>query len=234
MQGSSRLYALKPNTLIGYNHAPNGYGGGLGLEVLGPARADIGSSGYGRLGVIYDNDASYGGGIDILTFDDHANAIVRLFTTGPNNPVQISSNFASHTGDAVYLKPLLDIFSQAPAVLCAYDFRIDDNAAQEGAAIYSDADYTADIAHGADVALNTNPLFGENYCVQTETPAALGAVACAAGDVPCNQFVGNKAGGSERTSHDGLDDPASERQRSGSRPLQHARQYRRPCAARAR
>src|SRR5450432_1396981 len=190
MQGNSRLYALQPNTLIGYNHAPNGYGGGM--EVLGPARADIGSSGYGGLGVIYDNDASYGGGIDILTFDNGANAIVRLFTTDPNNPVQISGNFASHTGGAIYLKPLLDLFSQAPAVLCAYDFRIEDNAAQEGAAIYSDADYTADIAHGADIALNTNPLFGENYCVQTEPPTALGAVACAA-DVPCNQIVGNKA-----------------------------------------
>jgi hypothetical protein len=193
MQGNSRLYALKPNTLIGYNHAPNGYGGGL--EVLGPARADIGSSGYGGLGVIYDNDASYGGGIDVLTFDDDANAIVRVFTTDSNNPVQISGNFASHTGGAVYLKPLHGIASEADSALCAYDFRIEDNAAPEGAAIYSDADYSPGIVNtsdGGSIALNTSAEFRHgNLCVQTELPSALGAVACAAG-VPCNQFVGNK------------------------------------------
>src|SRR5450432_825777 len=196
MQGNSRLYALQPNTLIGYNHAPNGYGGGM--EVLGPARADIGSSGYGGLGVIYDNDASYGGGIDILTFNDGANAIVRLFTTDPNNPVQISGNFASHTGGAVYLRPLLS-GGDALSVLCAYDFRINGNAAQEGAAIYSDADYSSTGGSGAGgaIALNTNPDLGffvstQKYCTQTEAPPALGAVACAAG-LPCNEFTDNKA-----------------------------------------
>ena len=193
MQGNSRLYALQANTLIGYNHAPNGYGGGL--EVLGPARADIGSSGYFGLGVIYHNDASYGGGIDILTFEDKHDAVVRLFSTDSHNPVQILGNLASHTGGAVYLRPLLDVSSRANAVLCAYDFRINGNFAQDGAAIYSDADYSTGFfstSNGGITVLNikANSNISQVFCAQTEAPPALSAVACAAG-VACNEFVGN-------------------------------------------
>ena len=193
MQGNSRLYALQAHTLIGYNHASDGYGGGL--EVLGPARADIGSSGYFGLGVIYHNDASYGGGIDILTFEDKHDAVVRLFTTDSHNPVQIVGNFASHAGGAVYLRPLLDVSSRANSVLCAYDFRINGNSAQEGAAIYSDADYSTGFfnnSNGGTMVLNIKPNSGVStvFCAQTEAPPALGAVACAAG-VACNEFVGN-------------------------------------------
>jgi hypothetical protein len=190
MQGNSRLYALQAQTLIGYNHAPNGYGGGL--EVLGPARADIGSSGYGGLGVIFDNDASYGGGIDILTFDNGAKATVRLFTTDPNNPVQISGNFASHTGGGVYLKPLWGVLEEAESTLCAYDFRFQGNAAQEGSAIYSDVDSAIDGSQsGGTVVLNAARDY-LSQCVQPETPLDLGAVACAA-SVSCSQFDNNKA-----------------------------------------
>ncbi|MGB8378058.1 MAG: hypothetical protein WCE70_06260, partial [Rhodanobacteraceae bacterium] len=53
IEGDTRLYVLQPNTLIGFNHAPNGYGGGI--EVLGPARADIGSPGYNGSAVIQFN-----------------------------------------------------------------------------------------------------------------------------------------------------------------------------------
>lgn len=141
VEGNTRLYALKPNTMIAFNKAPNGYGGGI--EVLGPARADLGSPGYGGLGVIYDNQAQYGGGIDILTFDDGAEAIVRLFTTDRAKPVRMQGNTASHTGGAVYLKPHRTFVSGATNVaFCAYDFVVDDNIAMEGAAIYSDADYS--------------------------------------------------------------------------------------------
>jgi predicted outer membrane repeat protein len=197
VQGNTRFYALQPKTLIGYNHAPNGYGGGV--EVLGPARADIGSSGYNGLAVIYDNDAQYGGGMDILNFQDQADAIVRVFTTDAHNPVQVSGNFASHTGGGFYLRPYEAINSVGGgAILCAYDFRIEDNAAQEGAAIYADADYDG-VGNplGGGVALNTNPQYFRspltNYpCVQPEPPTALGAVACAAG-VACNVLSANKA-----------------------------------------
>ena len=194
LQGNTRLYALQPKTLIGYNHAPNGYGGGL--EVLGPARADIGSPGYNGLAVIYDNDAQYGGGMDILNFQDQADAIVRVFTTDAQNPVQVSGNFASHTGGAVYLRPFEAINSAGGgAVLCAYDFRMEDNAAQEGAALYADADYDGlGNPLGGSIALNADPTFGamDHPCTRSEAPTALGAVACAAG-ATCNQIARNKA-----------------------------------------
>jgi len=196
VRGNARLYALKPGTLIGYNHAPNGYGGGI--EVLGPARADIGSPGYNGLAAIYGNDAAYGGGMDILDFGDSAPALARLFTTDPANPVQVSSNFASHTGGAFYLRPYEAIGSAGgAAILCANDFRIENNAALEGAAIYADADYDA-VGNplGGYVALNTDPDFvagsANHPCTTPEPIAALGAVACAAG-VACNTLTANKA-----------------------------------------
>ncbi len=193
LQGNTRMYALKAHTLIGYNHAPNGYGGGM--EVLGPARADIGSPGFNGLGVISNNDAQYGGGMDILTFDDGADALVRLFSTDANNPVTISDNFASNAGGAVYLKPFLSLFGVARSALCAYDFHIDRNDAPEGAAIYADSAYASlGDPLGSGVALNTNPdatPFGTKICVKTEPPTALGAVACAPG-VQCSRLLGNK------------------------------------------
>lgn len=196
VRGNTRLYALKPGTLIGYNHAPNGYGGGV--EVLGPARADIGSPGYNGLAVIYGNDAAYGGGMDILDFGDSAPAVARVFTTDPANPVQVSSNFASHTGGAFYLRPYEAIGSAGgAAVLCANDFRIENNAAQEGAAIYADTDYDG-VGNplGGYVALNTDPDFvagsANHPCTTPEPVTALGAVACAAG-APCNNLTANKA-----------------------------------------
>jgi hypothetical protein len=112
--------------------------------------------------------------------------------------VQVAQNFASHTGGAFYLRPYEAIGSAGGgAILCAYDFRIDGNAAQEGAAIYADADYDgAGNPLGGAVALNTNPgsfnSVADYPCVETEPPTALGAVACAAG-VPCNVMTANKA-----------------------------------------
>ncbi len=189
IEGNTRLYALKPHTLIGLNHAPNGYGGGI--EVLGPARADIGSPGYNGTPVIYGNDAQYGGGIAQLAINDGADAVVRLFTTDPNNPVQISSNTASHTGGAVYMKPRQDASGSGASTLCAYDFRINDNSAQEGSAIYSDMDHSSFALDSIGGSVNLNATMPFN-CSHPELPATLGAVACTAG-IPCNEFVGNSA-----------------------------------------
>lgn len=193
IRGDTRLYALKPNIFIAYNQAPNGYGGGL--EVLGPARADIGSSGWGGLGVVYANSAQYGGGMDILTFDTDVAATVRLFTTDPANPVRIQGNTASHTGGAVYMRPYLGFGGPGDAILCAYDFRIDDDVAQEGAAIYGDSAYDLGDTTGSQIALNTTlrdypP--ASSPCVLPEAPTALGAVACAAG-THCNRIEDNAA-----------------------------------------
>jgi predicted outer membrane repeat protein len=139
----TRLYALQPNTFIAFNQAPNGYGGGL--EVIGPARADIGSPGWGGTGVIYGNSAMYGGGMDILAFDGNADATVRLFSTDPAHPVRLQGNTASHAGGAVYMKGYKSALpiGTAYTYFCAWDFRIDDNVAQEGTAFYGDTDTDA-------------------------------------------------------------------------------------------
>ena len=126
VEGNSRLYALKPQTMIGYNQANGGYGGGV--EVLGPARADIGSSGYGGLPVIYKNDAQNGGGISVnATFGP---ATARLFTTDPNNPVNVDDNFASSTGGGIFLQSTTD--NEHPdyiATVCLFEARVDLNSA---------------------------------------------------------------------------------------------------------
>jgi hypothetical protein len=181
LEGNTRLYALQPQTLIAFNHAPDGYGGGI--EVLSPARADVASPGYNGAAVIQFNDAQYGGGIAALgSSNDGGDAIVRLFTTDPQNPIQVANNSASATGGGVYLKPYYDGPGYLPASLCAFDYRINDNLAQEGSALYADEDNYI----GGSISLN-----GDEWC-GPESPPALGAVACDPG-VPCNEISRNIA-----------------------------------------
>lgn len=200
MTGTSRLFALQPHILIGFNHAPNGNGGGV--DVTGPARADIGSPGFNGLAVIYDNDAQYGGGISISGgSDDQQDGAARIFTTDSVNPVQVSNNTASHTGGAIYLKPFNDIIGdESAATFCARDFRMDDNIAQEGAAIYADLDSSPTIGgfnQISHVALNS--LSDVAYCSEPESATTLGAVACAQG-TSCNTIDGSITEDSQDTS----------------------------------
>ncbi len=188
IEGNTRLYALEHFTLIGFNHAPNGYGGGL--EVLGPARADIGSPGYNGLAVVYNNTAQNGGGIAALARrDGSGDAAVRLFTTDPANPVQLADNIASMRGGAIYLKPFTQKVpaEEGSAMACAFDFRINDNIAADGAAVY--ADFDSDIS-----GRNVGSAFELNQADECgpERPSALGAVACGPG-VACNEIARNIA-----------------------------------------
>ena len=178
VEGNTRLYALSPQTLIGYNHADGGYGGGI--EVIAPARADIGSPGYNGLAAIYGNSALYGGGIAGVE-DNNANpSQVRVFTVDAEHPVAISDNTASASGGALYVGGL-----QSYNNLCLYDFRIDDNTAPDGAAIY--------VNTLGRVGINANPFeSGADSCVSPEPPPQLGAVACAL-DAPCNEIDRNVA-----------------------------------------
>jgi hypothetical protein len=183
INGTARLFVLEPYTLIGYNEAPNGHGGGI--EVVGPARADIGSPGYNGAPVVEFNDAEYGGGLSVDGDSNTADeAVARFFTTDAQHPVQISDNTASHTGGGVYLHPNADSGGQN-AILCAFDFRFEDNIAQEGTAIYGDLDTVVGNPYGSQIYLNTADC-------GPESPPALGAVACATG-VPCNTISGNVA-----------------------------------------
>ena len=190
IEGSARLYALQAQTYVHFNHALSGYGGGV--EILGPARADIASPGYNGDGVVSYNDASDGGGIAAIPMSN-GDATVRLFTTDPANPVQIDNNIASSHGGGVYLGA--DASDITRGVLCAYDFRIDENQGADGAAIYADSSSATfyDDA-GGEIYLNTVPpdgVGGAAHC-GPETPPALGALDCAAG-APCNELRGNQA-----------------------------------------
>lgn len=173
--GAARVLALQPNTEIAFNHAANGYGGGI--DVVAPAQADIGSPGFNGLAVVYGNDAKYGGGIAGYSISGYS-AVVRLFTTDPRNPVAVSGNFASHTGGGIYL----NVNGTYESDLCAYNFRIDSNSAPEGSAIYADEDSEAGNYTGANVFLNTNI---SNFCTEPVTIDTLGSVGCAPG-VVCN------------------------------------------------
>lgn len=192
MEGNSRLFALQPQTLIGYNHAPNGYGGGV--QVVGPASADIGSPGYGAGGVIFYNDAAYGGGLSLqATSDNFVHA--RLFAVDPAIPARISQNTASHTGGGIHLKPASGTVTSsggAPA-LCAYGLRVDGNIAQEGTAIYGDTDYSAFYGNQAStIEFGRTDADTDSACAGNEPIATLGAVVCAPG-AGCNQLDGNQA-----------------------------------------
>ena len=178
VEGDTRLYVDDVQTLIGFNHALGGYGGGI--ETLGPAEAEVGSPGYNGGAVVQFNDAVYGGGVAVIASENNDTSRIYLFTTDPANPVQVSSNSASATGGGIYLKPHTDAFDLGLAFLDASDFRIDDNIAQEGAAIYGDEDYN--VLQG---------FVGSNVWLGSTNAAALG-VRCASG-IPCNEVARNIA-----------------------------------------
>lgn len=199
--GNTRLFMLANSTQVTGNEAigidpqnnqPNdGFGGGI--EVIAPARADIGSPGFGNNGVIFNNAARYGGGIAVMGKGNAASAVARLFTVDPARPVRVHGNTASQSGGGVYMKPNRGIGETSLVDLCAFDFRIDDNAAQEGTAIYADSD-TDSVGDtiGGFVFLNTENNSPGESCNVPESPPALGAVACTAGPL-CNSIDSNIA-----------------------------------------
>lgn len=194
VEGTTTFVATAPNIWIQGNTALSGDGGGI--IVNAPAVANIGSPGYFGLPMIYNNSAEYGGGIAAEGFQGNGLGLVRLYTTDPNNPIAVSANVASHTGGGIYLKPIAGD-TQNQSFVCAYDFRIDGNTAQEGAAIYADYDGEAD---GGNVFLNLDPNSDtDGICGKASAP---GIVGCASG-VACNELNGNIAQTTDGTATDG-------------------------------
>lgn len=183
--------AILGNEALGINPATNQpqYGNGGGLQVIASARAQIGSPGYGTFGAIANNIARYGGGIAVDGSESTPfSAFVSVYSTDPANPTRISGNRASQTGGAVHLLPAYsgqvdNFFSRA--TLCLWDARIENNSAQQGAAIYGDSDLGT---FGADLgsALYVNRTDAGD-CAQRPT----GAVTCTS--PPCTVFSGNRA-----------------------------------------
>lgn len=183
--GPIEMSMIAPNSIIAFNEALGqaaGTGFGGGLHVNGRAIAYIGSSGVGGLGAIYSNEAIDGGGISINSgAADGADALVHLFTTNPALPVTVRGNYASDTGGGVYLQSWKGLLARAFGRLCAWDFRIEDNAARDGSAIYLNSNSFIGLTVGSEVRLN------HPSC--TPPPPA---VRCASG-TPCNTISANDA-----------------------------------------
>ncbi len=175
LEGSSNLVANEDRTLIGYNKATSSFGGGL--EVIGPARADIGSPGLALDGVIYANQAQYGGGIAVFGGPNKAKGYVNLYTTDPRRPVTVSGNSADQHGGAVYARGDPSD-PDGEADFCAANARIVDNAALDGAALY--LDYYQD-----------NNAFSNGYFNRAVCGGPAG-IACARG-IACNEIAGNES-----------------------------------------
>lgn len=191
--GGARLFMLEDNTFLAFNKATTGDGGGI--QVIGPARADIGSPGYGEAAVINSNLAVNGGGVSVDASSGQDSAL-RLFSTDAKRPVRISSNAASANGGGIYLKPFSNAqnFSLVTTALCAHDYRIDSNDAMEGSAIYAGGGSTDTYSdpEGGKVFLVPPSDLTASYSCDPETPESLGAVACALGE-NCNMLDGNSA-----------------------------------------
>jgi len=191
INGAARLFALKPYTYIASNQALSGHGGGLYLA--GPAQADIGSAGYNGAAVISFNSAQYGGGIAMDAAPNNYDVKVRIFGTDPHTPAAVSNNRASNTGGGIWMHPYISGISNTEVnpYLCAFDFRIDNNVAQEGTAIYGDTDSSVGNGSiGSVIFLNSDS--PQSTCNTPESMASIGAVHCASG-VPCNTMNGSVA-----------------------------------------
>jgi hypothetical protein len=192
--GNTRLYATEPQIWIGYNHADSGDGGGI--NVVGPARADIGSPGYNSIGVVSSNTAQYGGAVSLYAPSGSGSATIRVFSTDSNQPVQISGNSASNAGGAFILwgneHDCGNAYCPDTANVCLYDARVNDNIAPSGAAFH------AGVSDGVD---SEYVYFNPAGNCGPESPVSLGAVACAAG-VACDEI-------SDNTNEDGSGNPTS-------------------------
>lgn len=168
--GKARLSALADDVFIFNNVAANGGG----IAMVGPATADIASPGPpGNLGTIYHNRASqYGGGIHLAGGPGNTQGQLSLSSVDARRPVRIQSNSASIGGGAISL--MAGASADASGILCARDFRIDDNLAPEGSALYID----------------NNNTMQTYFCLYTTFPDA--AVACAPG-IACNEISDNVA-----------------------------------------
>lgn len=150
----------EPDSLIAFNEAlgelgATGYGGGLVIRSTGgrDAHGYVGSSGVAALGVIYGNDAKWGGGVAVSTgsdSDDGTGAYLFLGSPDPAPPVAIRGNFASEGGGAIFAWPNANFnsFSTPNARVSVARAEISDNAAPRGAVAY--ADYS-DVTGGSPV-----------------------------------------------------------------------------------
>jgi hypothetical protein len=182
--GHARLVAVSDATLIAFNDAPGGFGGGV--FVRPPGRADLGSPGLNGLGLIYANEARRGGGL-ASEADDNDDSCLRLFTTDATRPIRLQSNRASEFGGAIYLTGHSAFTETGDIELAMGDFVLDGNIAPNGPAMFLQGGNST-LGNLAGIFVEVNRYVG-GCPVPTTT---FGAVRCAAG-ANCNRIEGNHA-----------------------------------------
>lgn len=193
IEGNASMRVVDPQVWIAYNDAEGGYGGGI--QVIGPARANIGSPGYQLIeyiALLYGNTAQYGGGLAVTAGSgDNQNGFALLFTTDATHPVWFDGNVAAHIGGAIYAHPNAGV-GGGDASICGGDYRLSGNVAQEGSAVYADEQYDAITGyHGASVSLGPERIHATPACGAAEPPSSFGAVECTS--PYCNLIDGNLA-----------------------------------------
>jgi predicted outer membrane repeat protein len=200
VQGNTRLFMLEGGTSITNNTVTftDDDGAGGGIQVVGPARADIGS------GIISGNSARRGGGISVDGHDNDSGNL-RIFMTKPGQPTRIENNKASLTGGGIY-QAANTHFGGATGLgnVCGFGFAINSNTAQEGAAIYLDTAFDVDGNEAPVGDYSSTSLVGgiNSNCDGLEAASALGAIDCAVG-IPCNTINDNRAQDSSGNPTDG-------------------------------
>lgn len=174
IQGTTHLFVLEDQTWISGNTVAvgDGDGSGGGIAIAGAtALADIGSPGFGGLGLISGNSARNGGGIAVSN-----GGTARVFSTVAGVPARIVDNVASNGGGGIYVDG-----TTAASSVCADGYGIERNSALNGAAIFGSSS-TVDLRAAA---------------MQCNAAAALPArAACPAGRV-CNTIDGNETAGGD-------------------------------------
>jgi hypothetical protein len=186
VSGAASFYAIEDRTLIAFNRAPRGNGGGIYVRV--PAMANIGSPGWGTLGVLYANEARRGGGLATEAVDgtEALAGCVFLYTTDPARPVRVHGNRASDVGGAFYLRSYYDFSTLSGAQVSARDFLIDGNTAPNGPVAYLTGGTSLGNSLGSLLSLNESILDGS--CLDAER----GRVACTDA-TQCNRIEDNVA-----------------------------------------
>jgi predicted outer membrane repeat protein len=175
VSGKGQLNAVSAHTSITGNKAAN-YGGAI--DVSDEAIANIGAPDDNGIAVIEGNHANYGGGIAVVAENnDDKMAIVNVFATDAFVPTSITHNTARQTGGGVYLRPKATTFTAGAGnrvAFCGSGFRIANNTAQEGGAMYLDLD------SGAFDTLGSETYLGADNCSYTPVSQikALGAIDC--------------------------------------------------------
>jgi hypothetical protein len=179
------------------NNQPQ-FGNGGGIQILAPARAEIGSPGYGSSGVVFGNSARYGGGIAVdgrVDAGQYSSASLLVFTTDPARATRIHGNLASQTGGGIHLLPDAESFfpyTRSSARACLWDARVDDNTAQQGSAVYADTDFATLNNVPSSVVFNSQPGNTAKGVFGTCGTRPAAAVDCLPG-VPCSTIDGNFA-----------------------------------------